>query len=220
MANVRVYGATRQSASRAGSPMLTGVLLGAVLVIAWVALVWVTHNGVGLSAWGVGALLGVVVAKVARPPGKATGMLAAVLTIGTVLLAKVCVVVFALQPILHDELARNQETITALYMVEMTKSRSFSPALQADLESHPAVVRDTGLFGAGYELRYRMISEAQTRAREASRPERERLVRVHLDRFISKLGFWVLFAATFRLLDLLWIGLGVSTAWKLGQGIG
>src|SRR5437762_761701 len=127
MANVRVYGATRQSASRAGSPMLTGVLLGAVLVIAWVALVWVTHNGVGLSAWGVGALLGVVVAKVARPPGKATGMLAAVLTIGTVLLAKVCVVVFALQPILHDELARNQETITALYMVEMTKSRSFSP---------------------------------------------------------------------------------------------
>jgi hypothetical protein len=40
----------------------------------------------------------------------------------------------------------------------------------------------------------------------------------HYDRFIDKLGFWVLLVATFGLLDLLWIGLGMSTAWTLGQG--
>jgi hypothetical protein len=67
-------------------------------------------------------------------------------------------------------------------------------------------------------LREQMIREAATAARASSFAERARLVHVHFDQFLSTLGFWPLFVATFGLLDLLWIGLGISTAWTLGQG--
>jgi hypothetical protein len=220
MANVRVYGKGGGSGSSGGSPLLAGILIAFVVIIAWVILVYITHHSVGVAAWGVGGLLGLVFAKVAKPPTKATAIQAAILTFVTVLAAKVAVVVFALQPIIRDEIARDQDTIAALYLVEMTKNHAFSPDLQREIDARPSLVRDTTEFGPGYELQYRMVSEAATRAQAAERPERERLIRVHLDTFISKLGFWVLLLATFGLLDLLWIGLGVSTAWKLGQGIG
>jgi len=67
-------------------------------------------------------------------------------------------------------------------------------------------------------LREQLIHEAMTAAKASSFAERKRLVHVHFDQFLAKLGFWVLLLGTFQLLDVLWIGLGMSTAWTLGQG--
>src|SRR6266511_2168497 len=98
------------------------------------------------------------------------------------------------------------------------RSRSAMQELQATIKARPDLVVDTTFFGPGHELRQQMIHEAATAAEASSFAERERLVHVHFDQFLSKLGFWVLFLGTFRLLDLLWLGLGMSTAWTLGQG--
>jgi hypothetical protein len=44
-------------------------------------------------------------------------------------------------------------------------------------------------------------------------------MRQHVDNTVlEKIGFWVLLLTSFGPLDLLWIGLGIATAWKLGQG--
>jgi hypothetical protein len=161
---------------------------------------------------------GIVVAKVAKPPTRATGALAAVLTLVTVLLAKVVLVVAALQPMIRQELANDPGSLTVLFLVEKVQQKSFSPELQATINARPDLARDTTFFGPGYELRTQMIDEAAKAAKASSFAERERLVHRHYDRFIDKLGFWVLLVATFGLLDLLWIGLGMSTAWTLGQG--
>ncbi len=223
MANVRVYGSggsKSPSGPKESSPLLAGLLAASGIIIAWVALVYMTHHPVGVAAWGVGGLLGIVVAKAAKPPTKATGALAAVLTLVTVLVAKVVVVTVALQPIMRQELANDPAALTVLYLLEKTEHKSFSPDLQATIDARPDLVADTTFFGfgPGHELRSRMIAEAADAAKASSFAERARLVHVHYDRFLSKLGFWVLLLGTFGLLDLLWIGLGMSTAWTLGQG--
>jgi len=194
------------------------MLVATVLVVVWVGLVYVTHNRVGVAAWGVGGLLGIVVAKVAKPPTKATGALAAVLTLVTVLLAKVVLVVAALQPMIRQALANDPGSLTGLFLVEKVQQKSFSPEVQATINARPDLVNDTTFFGPGYELRNQMLDEAGAAAKASSFAERDRLVHKHYDRFIDKLGFWVLLLTTFGLLDVVWIGLGMSTAWTLGQG--
>jgi hypothetical protein len=218
MTTVRVYGSKPPGKPEGGSPLLAGLLAASGIIVAWVGLVYLTHHPVGIAAWGVGGLLGIVVAQGAKPPTKATGMLAAVLTIVTVFLAKVVLVVVALQPIMRQELANNPESLTLIFLLEKNAQKSFSPELQATIDAHPEQVADATLFGPGRDLRGQMVHEAAAAARASTFAERERLVHVHFDQFLSKLGFWVLFLGTFGLLDLLWIGLGVSTAWTLGQG--
>jgi hypothetical protein len=218
MTTVRVYGGKAAPKREEGSPLLAGVLAAIGIIVVWVGLVYLTHHPVGVAAWGVGGLLGIVIAKTARPPTKASGVLAAVLTLVTVFLAKVVVIVVALQPILRQELANNPGSLTMLFLVEKTQQKSFSPELQKTIDARPDLVADATFFGPGHELREQMIDEAMTAAKASSFAERERLVHVHFDQFLSTLGFWALFWGTFRLLDLLWLGLGISTAWTLGQG--
>lgn len=215
---VRVYGGKAATKRADGSPLLAGLLASIGIIVAWVGLVYVTHHPVGVAAWGVGGLVGIVVAKAAKPPTTATGALAAVLTLVTVFLAKVVLVVVALQPILRQDLANSPASLIMVFLLEKTEHKSFSPELQSTINARPDLVADTTFFGPGHELREQMIDEAAAAAKASSFAERERLVRVHFDQFLSKLGFWVLFLGTFQLLDLLWIGLGISTAWTLGQG--
>src|SRR5947209_15137845 len=218
MTTVRVYGGKAGTKPDGGSPLLAGLLAAIGIIVAWGGLVYVTHHPVGIAAWGVGGRLGIVVAKAGKPPTKATGALAAGLTLVTALLAKVVVVVVALQPMLRQELANDPAALTMLFLLEKTEQKSFSPELQATINARPDVVTDTTFFGPGHVLRTQMIDEAAAAAKASSFDERKRLVHKHYDRFLDKLGFGVLLLATFGLLDLLWIGLGMSTAWTLGQG--
>ena len=223
MANVRVYGGGTAKAARApkeGSPLMAGILTGIALIIVWVALARITHNDVGLASWGVGGLLGIVIAKMARPATRGTGWLAAILTAATLPAAKFAVVVFALQPALRDEFVQDWRATSGLFLLDMSKNRSFSPDLQHTLDTRPEMLRDTSFMGAGWELRSRIDSEVVARAKASTLEERERLVRAHYDSgLMSKFGFWVLLLMSFGPLDLLWMGLGIATAWKLGQGL-
>src|SRR6058998_2980849 len=205
MSPIRVYGKAAPQRAE-GSPLLAGLLVSIVIVVVWVGLVYVTHNAVGVAAWGVGGLLGIVVAKSAKPPTKATGALAAVLTLVTVLLAKVVLVAVALQPIIRQELANSPASLIMVFLLEKTAHKSFSPELQATIDARPDLVADTTFFGfgPGHELREKMIDEAVAAAKASSFDERKRLVHKHYDRFLDKLGFGVLLLATFGLLDLLW----------------
>jgi len=222
MTNVRVYGgggAKARRGSREGSPLLAGLLVGIVLMIVWIALARMTLKDVGLASWGVGALIGIAVAKTARPPTRATGTLAAFLAAGVLLVSKVAVVTFGLQPALREQVVKGPEVVTLMFLADMRKNRSFSPELQRTIDMRPELVRDSSFMGPGEELRTRMTDEAEARARAATPTERERMVRAYYDQTIFQtIGFWFLLITSFGPLDLLWMGLGISTAWKLGQG--
>lgn len=220
MSTVQVYGGKSKGPSGERSPLLAGILVGTVLIVAWVVLARVTHNDVGLASWGVGGVLGIVIAKAARPPSRRTGIQAVVLTAVMLLAAKMAVVVFVLQPALRDEVLRDHDTTALMYLYEMTKNRSFSPELQHTIDTRPELVRDSSFMGPGQELREQMVTEASTRAKDASRAERERMVRTYYDQTrLRNIGFLFVLVTSFGPLDLLWMGLGLASAWRLGQGL-
>lgn len=219
MGNIRVYGGGTKPRSGEGSPLMAGLLVGIVLMIAWIVLARMTLRDVGLASWGVGALIGIVIAKTAKPPTRATGTLAAVLTACVLVVSKVAVVKFGLQPALREQVIKGPEVASLMYLADMKKNHTFSPDLQQTIDARPELVRDSTFMGPGEELRNQMIKEAEARARSASPTERERMARAYYDATIFQtIGFWVLLITSFGPLDLLWMGLGISTAWKLGQG--
>lgn len=222
MGTVRVYGGGggARASRREGSPLLAGVLVGVVLMVAWIVLARMTLKDVGLASWGVGALIGIAIAKTAKPPTRATGTLAALLTAGLLVVSKVAVVMFGLQPALREQVVKGPEVASLMFLADMKKNHSFSPELQRTIDARPELLRDSSFMGPGEEVRTQMIEEAEARAQAATPRERERMVRAYYDQTIFEtIGFWFLLITSFGPLDLLWMGLGISTAWKLGQGV-
>ncbi len=215
---VKVYGAQARTERGDGSPVLSGLIVSVLLAVGWALVVYVTDNPVGLIAWGVGGLIGLAVARFAPGPSASLGTLAAVLTVGTVILAKVLIVAFALRSILVSGVLRDRDATAAMFLVDMATHHSFSPELQAELDKHPRERSDTALSDLGPDLNYRIIVEARQRAASATRGERERVVRASTDRVMAHIGFVAPLAHLFGLLDLLWIGLGVGSAWQLARG--
>ena len=214
---VRVYGARPRAEPGDANPLFSGVIVGVLLAVAWTFLVYVTHNPVSLAGWGVGGLIGLALAKAARATSRALGGMAAVLTVGTVVLAKALILAFALRPIIRDEVLRSPDATAALYLIDMTVRRSFSPELQAALDSQGRARPDRAPSERAFDVRDRIIAEARTRASAASRAQREQLVRMYSDSIVAREGFLPMLGRLFSFWDLLWLGLGVSSAWKLAQ---
>jgi hypothetical protein len=216
---VRVYGAAPRTQQSDSSPLVAGALTGGLAAVAWALLVYVTHNPVSLAGWGVGGLIGIVVAKAPRRDNASPGALAATLTVGTVVLAKALIIAFALGPMVRDEIVRNRGARTALFVIEMTTHRSFSPDLQGELDqvrgdtSHPA--RSPQLMERAFDLSQRVIAEARARDSVATPAEREQLVRTFSDSLLAREGFLPMLGRAFSFWDLLWLGLGISSALQL-----
>lgn len=218
---VRVYGAAPQPPRSDSSPLLTGMLTGVLLAVAWALLVYFTHNPVSLAGWGVGGLIGIVVAKTPRRASASLGTMAVMLTIGTVVLAKVLIIAFALGPIVRDEIVRSRSATTALFLMDMTIHHSFSPEVQSALDDQVQRARsgDTTFsplrLQRAFELNERILAEARARDSAATPAEREQIVRMYSDSALARLGFLPVLGSAFSFWDLLWLGLGVSSAWQL-----
>ena len=110
-------------------------------------------------------------------------------------------------------------------MIDMTLHRSFSPDLQAELDKEKGAgagaARDTALdprrLERAFELRERIFTEARARDSTATPAERERIVRTYADSLLGSQPFLPMLGRLFGLWDLLWLGLGASSAWKLAQ---
>ena len=160
-------------AERESNPILDGVFVGTALAVAWTLVVWFTHNPVRLAGWGVGGLIGIRLSRSASSwSGPSLGVLAVALTAGTVLLAKGMMLVFALRPMVYDELMRDHTLPAGLFAADMHAHRTFSPELQAALDS--AAARPPRDLDHALELQQRRLAEARHRDSAASRAERER----------------------------------------------
>ncbi len=222
----KVYGAkprSSQGASGGSSPVLAGLIVATLYAVLWALLVYVVHNPVSLAGWGAGGLIGIALARAARAPSPSLGTLAVVLTVGTVVVAKALILAFALRPILVDEIVRNPEATRAVYIIDMTTHRTFSPDLQGTLDNLTRARSDTAQANLrvemAFELNDRILAEARARDSAATPAERERLVRTYSDRILGREGFLAMLGRLFSFWDLLWLGLGVSSAWKLAQSV-
>ena len=203
---------------RESNPVLDGVAVGTALAIVWTLLVWFTHNPVRLAGWGVGGLIGIRLSRSASAwSGASLGVLAVALTAGTVLLAKAMMLVFALRPMVYDELMRDHTLTAQLFAAHMHADHAFSSDLQAALDS--AEVRPPGDLDQALALRKRVMAEARHRDSTASRAQRELLVREYEDSLMARKGEGSLpiFGELLSIWDVLWVSLGVSSARELAR---
>jgi len=218
---VKVYGGGGGGASRAStpakaSPLLNGILVGIVAAVAWAVIVYVTGYEIAWVAWGVGALVGLAVAKSSHEPNASLGPTAAALAAGSLILAKVLIVEFAAPSMLRQELLKNPETTAAMFLVDMRMHKSFSPDVQATIEQ-----LDTRAGSLSeeqrFELQQHVQSEALARSRAATPAERQRVVGVSVDSILEAMGFFGVLKSVFTLRDFIWLGLAISSAFKVAQ---
>jgi len=218
---VKVYGkgggtASTPSAPKRASPLVNGILVGIVAAVGWAVVAYVTHYEIGWVAWGVGALIGLAVAKSAHEPNAVLGPMAAGLAVASLLLGKILILEFALPPILRAELLKDQDATAAMFMVDMRTHKSFSPEVQATLER--IETRPDALSGEQrFELQQQVQAEARARAANASKAEREKVVKVNSQQILDAMGFFGALKELFTFWDVLWIFLAVSSAFKIAQ---
>jgi hypothetical protein len=207
-----------QDPDHGGSPVLDGITVGTALAVAWTLLVWFTHSPLRLAGWAVGGLIGIRLSRSASSwAGPSLGVLAVGLTAGTVLLAKLMMLVFALRPMVHDELMRNHTFTAGLFAAHMSADRSFSPELQVALDS--AQLRPPSDPQRALELTQRMMAEARHRDSTVSRAQREVLVRAYEDSLMARKGERSLpiFGRLLNIWDFLWVSLGVASAREMAR---
>ncbi|HEV8398523.1 MAG TPA: hypothetical protein VGQ18_01670 [Gemmatimonadales bacterium] len=190
--------------------------MGIPAAVLWAAIAYFTGMEIGWVAWGVGALVGYAVAKSAHEPSASLGPTAAALAVGSLLLAKILILEFALPPILTAELLKNPDATTGMFVLDMTTHKSFSPELQTLLDQSEA--RPGSLSEAQQvDMQQKMAGEVIARVSSASRAEKERVARAGADAFLKEAGFFGGLKDLFSLYDALWIFLAVSSAYRIAQ---
>jgi hypothetical protein len=164
-------------------------------------------------AWGLGALIGLVVGKTAREPGQ-HGITAAAIAVGALILAKVLILEFALPSIIEQEVLKNRQAVAALYLVDMGKTHTFSAQLQQEADRATELAAGDGRADA---LASQMAREARTRAEAASPEERTRVVHRHVSAVLQEAGFFAMLGRLFTLFDVLWIFLAVGSAYRIAN---
>src|SRR5258708_14163763 len=190
----KVYGATPRRLASGPRSVLWG-LFGAVAAGGlWALVVYVTHYMFGWAAWGVGALVGLAVRTAERKTGTSLGTTAAALAAGGLIFGHLLIHLFALQPIIEDEMLGNQAMINAAYLVDMVQRHAFSPELQPP-------VPDSQLDSVPIAARRQMLEEAIASAMKAPLAERKvvvhRVVTAVSGILLHRLRFSLLFPAAF-----------------------
>ena len=216
---VKVYGgggASPPAAPKRASPLLAGILFGMVAAVVWTLIVYFTGYEIGWVAWGVGALIGLAVAKSAHEPNASLGPTAAALAAASLILAKVLIVEFAAPSAVSKEVLKNREVVAAMFLVDMRIHKSFSPEVQATIEQldgRPGTLSNEQRF----QLEQQVESEAVARAAAATPAERERVVRAGVKSMLDAMGFFGMLKQAFGFWDVLWFGLAISSAYKVAQ---
>ena len=211
----KVYGAKPSTPSSDSSPVLAGIIAGMGAGVLWALIAYLTHFAFSWGAVGLGALVGLAVRKAAGHGNSQLGITAAVLATGALVFGKLLIHLFALQPMIEDEILGNQDAINLSYFVDMAERRGFSPALRAAL---PESLLSQSV---PVELRRRMLQEALDSARKAPLTQRKvvvhRAVKAVVKILNREVGFSKLFRAEFDFWDVLWIGLAISAAWRIAS---
>lgn len=216
--SVKVYGGggPATSSPRKASPVLAGILVGIPAAVVWAVIAYVTGYEIGWVAWGVGAIVGYAVAKSAHEPSASLGPTAAVIAVGSLLLAKILILEFALPPIIQAELLKSPDAVTGSFVLDMKAHKSFSPELQALLDQADA--RPGSLSQEQQvDMQVKMRDEVMARVASATQADKERAVRTAAGTYLQQLGFFGGLKDLFSLFDLLWIFLAISSAYRIAQ---
>ena len=198
--------------STSAPALIAGVLAALAGAGIWTAVTALTDTEFGWIAWGIGGLVGFVMAKLTPARSVKLGIYAAVLAalglaIGKVATVRMMIPVYASEMFLMDD-----EVLAQAFVLDMRRNEKYSAEVSLQLAA--LSTSDS----VPTSLQARMMDEAQLQMDEASDAEKERVAQGAADRILDNLDLGDQFAASLSLFDLLWFGLAVATAFRLMRG--
>jgi hypothetical protein len=204
--------------------MLKGIIGGAIAGLlgaaVWAAIAYYTGYEIGWIAWGIGAFVGLIASKaMGRPGGVPMGVAAAVIAVvaiaagkyGTVYAFTQDLVAFANRPITDEVLQVVMATDLANEQEAAGKSLSWPQGMDADSAEKPADF-PTAIWQETQD-NWNKLQESDRQSMRDARDKRQADMRAKLPAVR-----WNIFKKTFGAFDLLFIGLALMSAFRIGSG--
>jgi len=211
---------TVASAKKAGSiGVAVGVGAAAAVVagLVWAAIAYYANAEIGYVAWGVGLLTGFAVTATTRERSLRVGLAAAGLALCGLLLGKVLTVEWTLKGMAQKEIPDDADSLRAAYVSELVDQGAIDPRILAwqgqageDDTPPPEVAK------AMEELEKKIHEDMK----HLTPADRQRLKARVADWILGEISYVERVRMTLSPWDLLWFGLALSSAFKMGAGTG
>jgi hypothetical protein len=174
----------------------------------WTLLVKLTGSEIGWVAWGVGALVGIVMAKMTPVRGGTIAVYAALFAALGLATGKVMTVKAVLAPMAQQDFVEDPEMLAQAFAWDMRERETYTPEINQQLFQ----LGDDTIPDA---LWAQMVVQAAARRDAAPEAERQRVVQAFVTGIIGAVSFTDQFMSTLSFFDLLWFFLAIGTAWKI-----
>lgn len=209
----------RDGARRCAGVAVMGLVLGIVAAVIggaiWAGIVTLTGYEVGYVAWGVGLIVGVAVAAGAKEPGVVNGVTAAGLAVGGLLLGKLLIFQLAMPGLVAKEFNEDPQIHSVVAEMQVAKDPNLDPDFKAWYDNEDPTAYTEEQDAAYYAKLDQLINE---RSAQMSEAERDAAVKEFAGMTLASLPIEERMNIAFSGWDLLWFGLAVLTAFKIGSG--
>jgi hypothetical protein len=196
-------------ADRAKAALMVGLVAAVAGGVIWALIVVSTGYEVGWVAWGVGGLVGGVMAWAAPVRSRALGVRAGVLAAAGLIIGKWLIVEIGAPSQLQSEIMADSSLLAQAVFIDMIAHEELPPEV---LEGFEAVDEDEVLPDSLVSRIHEAVAE---RSAGMSYQEKDSIAAFYAHVAIADLGFVERILATMSAWDLLWFFLAIGTAWKL-----
>ncbi len=203
----------RHDYNERGGESITPALVGGGIAavgggIIWALVVITTDTEFGWIAWGVGVLVGLVLAKMTAARGQNLAITGAVLAVIGLLLGKVLIVSFGVKPALTDEIMADNVWLAQIAFEDLSNAGEVPENIQSQLDrlSETDTISDA--------LWAEMQALGQDHLDLMTTAEQEQLATEYANQLFGSVSYFDLLKTQFSAWDLLWFGLAVATVWR------
>lgn len=192
--------------------LIAGALAALAGAGVWTAIVVMTDYEIGWVAWGVGGLVGLVMSRFTPERNVRVGLFAAALAVLGLAIGKIATVRVLIPTVGRDAVLETPDALLQAFALEMRQGERYSPELSIQLAALSP--RDT----LPDVLWTKMVEEAQVRMDKAPPAERNRVATAFTHTILNELDFSGQLGVSLSLIDFLWFGLAIATAFKIMRG--
>jgi hypothetical protein len=206
---------------RYGSAAVGGIVASLIGAAVWAAISYFANAEVGYVAWGIGLLAGLGVAMMAKgATDQMTGVIAAVCAVGGVLLGKYVAVYFLVaQAMPADQFVLNDKgMVTQLaWTIAAEREAAGKPIVPGGNKKVEQVDDAAELSADIHDEAHKRWNALPADERQRQMVEQQAAMNVLLNG-VADQARNAGFRESFGMFDLLWFGLAVATAFRIGSG--
>ena len=219
----REESATVQTAKRLGLALVVGGVTAVACGALWAWIGILTGYEIGYVAWGIGALVGVVVAKFAQDQSAMVGLGAVGVALLALLIGKLMLITWggtAELTKLNMTMLEEPTILKGLVRQRMMEEGAMDAELKAYLASDE-FAEGEGKIPPALQDRYQAF-EDQLKQRVESFPasERESIAKKMASEMMARIPIKERVMMAMSFFDILWFFLALGTAWRIGSGSG